>query len=86
MGSHDGEGWAIPRAEGADPLGLLTPREREVLALIARGLTNEEIARELVISEHTVKNHVSSIYRKIRTADRTRAALLAIRAGLASVE
>ena len=53
---------------------------------MARGLTNEEIATRLVISEHTVKNHVSSIYRKLRSDDRVRVALMAIRAGLVSTE
>ncbi|WP_324718165.1 response regulator transcription factor [Carboxydochorda subterranea] len=67
-------------------MAQLTPREREVLALIGLGLSNQEIARRLVISEHTVKNHVSSIYRKLQTADRTRAALTAIRAGLVRIE
>jgi DNA-binding CsgD family transcriptional regulator len=58
-------------------LSLLTPREREVLKLIAQGLSNGEIASTLFISEHTVKNHVSNIYRKLGDNDRTRVALLA---------
>lgn len=58
-------------------LSLLTPREREVLRLIAQGMSNGEIAAALFISEHTVKNHVSSIYRKLGDNDRTRVALLA---------
>ncbi|MEW6047657.1 MAG: response regulator transcription factor [Bacillota bacterium] len=69
-----------------DPFSQLTPREREVLALMARGLTNQEIARRLVISEHTVKNHVSNIYRKLGSDDRTRVVLMAIRAGIARME
>ncbi len=63
-------------------LSLLTPRECEVLRLIARGLANGEIAEELFISKHTVKNHVSSIYKKLGENDRTRVALLAIEAGI----
>ena len=59
-------------------LSLLTPREREVLKLIAQGLSNGEIASTLFISEHTVKNHVSNIYRKLGDNDRTRVALLAL--------
>ncbi len=59
-------------------LSLLTPRECEVLNLIAQGLSNGEIATTLFISQHTVKNHVSSIYRKLGENDRTRVALLAI--------
>ena len=63
----------------ADPL---TPREREVLALIGRGMANKVIARELSLSEKTVKAHVSSILAKLGVADRTQAALYAVRAGL----
>lgn len=66
------------RMKGTD-LSVLTPRESEVLRLIARGLTNSEIAAELFISRHTVKNHVSNIYRKLGQNDRTRVALLAIK-------
>ena len=53
-----------------------------MVRLLASGLSNEEISRRLVISEHTVKNHISSIYRKLRTDDRVRVALMAVRAGL----
>ena len=63
------------------PAGL-TPREKEVLALIAVGMTNAEIAEELFISPHTVKNHVTNIYKKIQVEDRTQIALWAIAAGL----
>ena len=60
-------------------LSVLTPRESEVLRLIARGLTNSEIASELCISKDTVKNHVSNMYRKLGVSDRTRVALLALK-------
>jgi DNA-binding NarL/FixJ family response regulator len=60
----------------------LTPREREVLALIGRGMANKVIARELSLSEKTVKAHVSNILAKLGVNDRTQAALYAVRAGL----
>jgi DNA-binding NarL/FixJ family response regulator len=60
----------------------LTPREVEVLRLLAGGLSNRRLARELVISEKTVKTHVSSILSKLGLADRTQAALYAVREGL----
>jgi DNA-binding NarL/FixJ family response regulator len=61
----------------------LTPREREVLALISRGLTNKRIAGELGVSEKTVKTHVGRILAKLGVTDRTQAALYAVREGLA---
>lgn len=60
----------------------LTPREREVLALIGRGFANKRIALELGIAEKTVKVHVSHVLAKLGVADRTQAALFAVRAGL----
>lgn len=61
----------------------LTERELEVLKLIARGLSNDEMAVQLVISEATVRNHVSNILSKLHLANRTQAALYALRKGLA---
>jgi len=55
----------------------LTPRELEVLELIAQGLINKEIAKRLFISEKTVKNHVSNIFKKLNVSDRTQAAIYA---------
>ncbi|MEW2585927.1 response regulator transcription factor [Streptomyces virginiae] len=63
--------------------GALTDREREVLCLIADGRSNREIARALVLSEKTVKTHVSNILMKLDLSDRTQAALWAVRHGIA---
>lgn len=56
----------------------LSEREKEVLNLIAKGYTNKEIAKELYLSEKTVKNHVSNIFKKIDVTDRTKAAIYAM--------
>ena len=61
----------------------LTDREREVLVLVAQGLSNQQIADSLVISERTARTHVSNILGKLGVASRTQAALLAIREGIA---
>ena len=67
----------------ADPL---TERELGVLRLIAQGLSNREIADQLVVAEFTVRSHVSSILSKLHLASRTQAALYALKAGLASLD
>jgi NarL family two-component system response regulator LiaR len=64
----------------------LTPREVEVLQLVAQGLENAEIAERLVITEATVRTHVSNITGKLHVASRTQAALYALREGIASLE
>jgi NarL family two-component system response regulator LiaR len=64
------------------PEDELTDREREVLACIARGRSNKEIGEDLFISEKTVKTHVGSILDKLGLADRTQAALYAVKHGL----
>ena len=71
-----------PRTELSDQLGELTAREREILALVAAGHANKEIARQLVITERTARTHVSNILRKLRLTSRTQAALIAVREGL----
>jgi two-component system, NarL family, response regulator LiaR len=63
-------------------ISQLSEREREVLRLLATGLNNAQIAQTLFLSEGTVKNYVSTIFSKLGVADRTQAAILAIRAGL----
>lgn len=63
----------------------LTKREIEVLKLITQGLLNKEIADELCISEKTVKNHVSNIFKKIEVSDRTQAAVYAIKNNLVDI-
>lgn len=73
---------AAIRAPKQDPAGDLTQREREILGLVARGLTNKEIAEELVISERTARTHVSNVLGKLGLASRTQAALWAVREGL----
>ncbi|MGD2103929.1 MAG: response regulator transcription factor [Anaerolineae bacterium] len=64
----------------------LTEREAEVLSLVAQGLTNQEIADNLFVSERTVRTHVSNILSKLHLANRTQAALYALRKGLASLD
>jgi DNA-binding NarL/FixJ family response regulator len=75
---------AIARPPGEEPPERLTPREREVLELIGRGLSNKRIAFELGVSEKTVKTHVGHVLAKLGVTDRTQAALYAVRAGLLS--
>jgi DNA-binding NarL/FixJ family response regulator len=73
---------SIARPPGEAAGGALTRREREVLGLIGRGFSNKRIARELGIAEKTVKTHVGHVLAKLGVADRTQAALHAVRAGL----
>jgi len=74
-----------PTAEKA-VLESLSEREIEVLRLLARGLSNAEIARRLYLSEGTVRNYVSSVLTKLGVADRTQAAILALRTGLVAID
>lgn len=86
---HDGHTLLAPaaaallsaRSGGHDGLGIeaLTSREREVLSLLSDGRSNREIARALGVSEKTIKTHVSSVLAKLGVADRTQAAILAVR-------
>jgi DNA-binding NarL/FixJ family response regulator len=93
-----GETWLSPRAAGAlldrvrrsnvesapepEVTSELSPRELEVLRLVARGLENSEIAAELGISPRTAKNHLSSILSKLGMTNRIQAAIYAVRSGL----
>jgi DNA-binding NarL/FixJ family response regulator len=90
---HDGHLLFAPEAvvalmrAGGDrhpEMAELTDREREVLAEIARGRSNREIARALAVAEKTVKTHVSSLFTKLGVQDRTQAALFAVRHGAPS--
>jgi DNA-binding NarL/FixJ family response regulator len=73
---------ALPDSEASARLDELTPREREVLALIARGLSNSEIAATFVIEESTVKSHVRRIMMKLHLRDRAQAVIIAYESGL----
>jgi NarL family two-component system response regulator LiaR len=75
-----------PATQPSAPFEELTERETEVLRLIAQGFNNREIAARLVISDKTVKTHVSSILSKLHLEDRTQAAIYALRHGLAPDE
>ena len=68
-----------------DEISRLTEREKEVLGLIAQGESNKNIARKLFISEKTVKNHITSIFRKLKVEDRTQAAIFAIKKRMVEV-
>ncbi len=75
----------VERDMEKEKLALLTKRELEVLKLMAVGSYNKEIGEKLNISERTVKNHISSIFKKIDVSDRTQAAIFAIRNNLINI-
>ncbi|MBC6461708.1 response regulator transcription factor [Actinomadura sp. HBU206391] len=76
----------VREGERPQALDVLSPREREVLADLARGRTNRQIARRLSITEETVKSHVSRILAKLRLVDRTQAAIFGLQQGLVPLE
>ena len=75
-------GQASARPAVPPAVGELTPREREVLDLLVRGLSNPEICRELVVSEATAKTHVAKILQKLGVRDRVQAVIYAYETGL----
>ena len=99
QGTADGKSYIDPSIAGKlldqisrgtsspDPAlaSLLSERERDVLRLLARGFSNPDIAQRLYLSEGTVRNYVSAIFAKLGVSDRTQAAVLALRAGLADL-
>lgn len=76
----------IARDMEKDKISALSDREIEVLKLVAAGMLNKNIADQLCISERTVKNHLSNIFKKIDCSDRTQAAVFCIRNGLVSLD
>jgi len=79
-----GNGMTVFEPTAEQPAPLLTEREREVLDLIAAGSTNREIAEQLYLSPHTVKEHTSAVYRKLQARNRAEAVQRAQRIGLLS--
>lgn len=77
----------VPNGHGCQPdlLAGLSPREREILPLVAGGLDNREIGKKLFISEKTAKNYVTSIRKKLGLNNRTQIALFAIKQGIITV-
>ena len=75
----------VLKNDSKEKIEALTKRELEVLLFLAKGMFNKEIAEKMHISERTVKNHISSIFKKIDVADRTQAAVFAIKNNLVEI-
>ena len=71
-----------PAAESGEAVSVLTPRELDVLKLVAQGLSNTDIARRLFLSEHTIHRHLANILRKLGLPSRAAAAAWGVRTGL----
>jgi DNA-binding NarL/FixJ family response regulator len=89
-GDHDADAWLVAAVryaqDDADPAPEpLTPRERQVLELLAEGLSNKSIASRLAISDQTAKFHVASICGKLGASNRTEAVRIALRRGLLAI-
>lgn len=94
MSKVDAFHWLLKQLEIISPdretslemFAPLSPREMEILTFVTRGSSNKEIAHSLIISQQTVKNHISSVLRKLGVEDRTQAAVLALRRGWVRLE
>ncbi|NGO76300.1 response regulator transcription factor [Streptomyces sp. YC504] len=75
-----------PSATAEPERAALTDRESQVLTLVVRGCSNRQIARSLGISDHTVRTHLQSVFRKLEVSHRTEAAVVALREGLIDVD
>lgn len=75
----------VPRTDGLQRRPRLSPRQRQVLALLAQGLGNEDIAQQLCVSKHTLQHHITAIYTKLGGLSRAEAIVYAIRHGYAGL-
>jgi DNA-binding NarL/FixJ family response regulator len=86
LAALDRKDAAVMQPQDAAPSGaavrMLTPRELDVLKLVAQGLSNSDVARRLVLSEHTVHRHLANILRKLGLSSRAAAAAWGVRTGL----
>ena len=82
LGRRDAAAEQAQVAASGEAVTVLTPRELDVLKLVAQGLSNAEIARRLVLSEHTVHRHLANILRKLGLSSRAAAAAWGVRTGL----
>lgn len=86
VGEEEGQMAQLPNLHRPGPLERLSPREREILPLVAAGKDNREIGQLLFISEKTAKNYVTSIRKKLELKNRTQIALFALKEGIIKLE